>query len=615
MSHVWRCRPTRTVASAGVAALLAALAASHALAQQNGLPPADTLLRSSVDDNEDTPRRDRNRPTRPGSDRANVGDRPGLTGHPPAFGAGTTGFDSTNGRKRRSRPSFTKQAPTGIAATPPPPLSITPGAVQRPVSIVPGTSTTATTTLSSTSSATKTTTSGSTNTGTAASSATTPGSSAAADPATTGTTLLRGTTVRPSQLVRVPTGNGADSETMVVNTASLSPTQATILRRRTSPEEDAFAAIGARYGAFTFLPAVDVTGGYDTNPARVPGGSASSFVVVAPELVARSDWERHELTATLRGSYTTYQQTPELDRPTFDGKITGRVDVTRNTRLNLEAIAVVGTDNPGSPNVQAGLSRFPVFTTLGGTFGITQRFNRLEVNAKGLYDRTEYQDSHFTDGTTDSNADRDFNHYGGTMRVAYDVTPGLKPFVEGGWDTRVHDIAVDRFGLRRDSDGWYVKSGTTFEFSRKLTGEVSIGWLNRSYKDPTLNELNGFTVDGSLIYAMSALTNVKFNASTVAAETTVPGTAGVLTRNAGVEVEHSFRRWLIGSLKFNYGFDDYVGSPRQDDRFSVSGSITYKLNRMMQLKAEIREEWLRSTTPVGVNYDATVYLLGMRLQR
>jgi hypothetical protein len=101
----------------------------------------------------------------------------------------------------------------------------------------------------------------------------------------------------------------------------------------------------------------------------------------------------------------------------------------------------------------------------------------------------------------------------------------------------------------------------------------------------------------------------------VAAETTVPGTAGVLTRNAGVEVEHAFRRWLIGSLKFNYGFDDYVGSPRQDDRFSVSGSITYKLNRMMQLKAEIREEWLRSTTPVGVNYDATVYLLGMRLQR
>ncbi len=95
----------------------------------------------------------------------------------------------------------------------------------------------------------------------------------------------------------------------------------------------------------------------------------------------------------------------------------------------------------------------------------------------------------------------------------------------------------------------------------------------------------------------------------------MPGTAGVLTRNAGVEVEHAFGRWLIGSLKFNYGFDDYVGSPRQDDRYPVSGSIIYNLNRMMQLKAEIREEWLRSSTPAGVDYTATVFLLGARLQR
>src|SRR5436190_16645673 len=44
----------------------------------------------------------------------------------------------------------------------------------------------------------------------------------------------------------------------------------------------------------------------------------------------------------------------------------------------------------------------------------------------------------------------------------------------------------------------------------------------------SLQELNGLLLDGSLVYVMSALTNVKFTAATVAAETTVPGTAGVL---------------------------------------------------------------------------------------
>jgi len=110
---------------------------------------------------------------------------------------------------------------------------------------------------------------------------------------------------------------------------------------------------------------------------------------------------------------------------------------------------------------------------------------------------------------------------------------------------------------------------------------------------------------------MSALTRVKLTAQTVASETTVPGTAGVLTRNAGVELEHSFRRWLVGAVKFNYGLDDYVGSPRKDNRYSIGGTLVYKLNRWAQAKAEIRQEWLRSTAP-GADYDATIFMLGMK---
>jgi len=99
-------------------------------------------------------------------------------------------------------------------------------------------------------------------------------------------------------------------------------------------EEDAFAPLGVRAGAFLVLPALEVTGGYDTNPGRVPGGKSSFLTTVSPELIAKSDWTRHEVTATLRGSYTAYDKTPELDRPAFDGKVTGRLDMTRNTRTD-----------------------------------------------------------------------------------------------------------------------------------------------------------------------------------------------------------------------------------------------------------------------------------------
>ncbi|MBV8838761.1 MAG: outer membrane beta-barrel protein [Alphaproteobacteria bacterium] len=509
-------------------------------------------------------------------------------GNPAGSGAGRTGFVSTNIKRltpdrrtvRRAPAKFGSKlgaAPTTTTSTAAMPLSITPGTTMPTLGATPTT---------------------------AASNATTPTAAPAPTPAAA---------PPRNPLLRIPDGTTTGGTAGTVNTANLPAATTTLLRRRTAVEDDPFAPLGLRLGSFVVSPALETTGGFDSNPARVPNGKSSLFTVIAPEVAAKSDWTRHEVTATLRGSYTAYDKTPELDRPTVDGKVTGRLDVTHNTALIGEGTLVVGTDNPGSPNVQAGLSRFPIYTTLGAAGGITQRFNRLEITAKGLAERTEYQDSHFTDGTTESNNDRNYDRFGGSLRASYDVVPGLKPFVEVSADTREHDLPVDHFGVERDSTGWIAKAGSTVQFTRLLTGEFALGWIERKYKDPTLPELSGFLFDGSLIYALSALTNVKLTASTVAAETTVPGTAGVLTRNAGVELEHAFRRWLIGSVKFNYGNDDYVGSLRNDNRYALSASIVYKLNRWAQVKAEVREEWLRSSTPVGVNYDATVFLLGMKL--
>ena len=73
------------------------------------------------------------------------------------------------------------------------------------------------------------------------------------------------------------------------------------------------------------------------------------------------------------------------------------------------------------------------------------------------------------------------------------------------------------------------------------------------------------------------------------------------------------QKFVLNGREFNYGLDDYVGSTRKDDRYSVSAALTYKLNRMAQVKGEFRQEWLNSTVP-GVDYTASVFLLGMRLQ-
>jgi hypothetical protein len=288
--------------------------------------------------------------------------------------------------------------------------------------------------------------------------------------------------------------------------------------------------------------------------------------------------------------------------------------VTRDTRIDLETKFLVGTDNPGSPNIEAGLARLPIFTTWGGTAGIGHRFNRFDISLKSGVERTVYQDSRFLDGTTASNEDRDYNRYNVVLRGSYELTPGFRPYMEVGADRRIHDLNVDFFGFRRNSHGDYIKGGTTFEATPLMTGDVAVGWLTRRYQDWTLPEISGLTVDGSLTWVASALTTVKLVATTRVDESTVPGVSGSFTREVSLQVDHAFRRWLIATGKFLYGNDDYIGSDRDDNRYSVSAAITYKLNRDLWLKAEYRHDWLRSTV-AGANYDADVILVGLRAQR
>jgi hypothetical protein len=329
--------------------------------------------------------------------------------------------------------------------------------------------------------------------------------------------------------------------------------------RKPAAEEDPFGPVGVRLGAFVLRPAIEITTGHDSNPARVSGGRGSSLLIVAPELKVNSDWERHELTANIRGSYSEYPSVPIADRPFLDARVQARIDVARDTRIDLETRYILSTENPGSPNLQAGLAKLPIYTDVGATAGVDRRFNRLDISLKGTIDRFDYQNSLLTDGTSASNKDRDYNQYGVQTRAGYEVTPGLKPFIELDADTRVHDLPIDRSGYARDSEGLTPKAGTTFEITRKLTGEISVGYLVRTYKDPRLADLRGLIADASLIWTATGLTSVKLTASSAADESVVPGVSGLFRRDAGIEVDHAFRRWLLGTFKVGWGLDDYVG--------------------------------------------------------
>jgi hypothetical protein len=144
-----------------------------------------------------------------------------------------------------------------------------------------------------------------------------------------------------------------------------------------------------------------------------------------------------------------------------------------------------------------------------------------------------------------------------------------------------------------------------------------------------------------LVWNATGLTTVKLSASSSVGESTIPGVPGVFYRDVGLQVDHAFRRWLIGTLKFGFGLDTYKNAAvetsggttttvcncatttsttsetltdRQDQRYSVGLGVTYKVDRSIQVKGEFRQDWLRSNV-AGVDYTASTFLVGLRLQK
>ena len=300
---------------------------------------------------------------------------------------------------------------------------------------------------------------------------------------------------------------------------------------RPIPDPKPFDPLGVQVGAFNIRPAIEYLRGYDTNPARLglPPISGSWFNFYAPELLVNSNWSRHELTANVRGAFYELRHRPSAGPSQADGKVNGRIDVTSHTRVDLEGRFILGTDYPGSPNIQADLAHLPIYTTLGGSAGIGQRFNRFEVTLKGGVDRTEFQKSVFINGQTENNNDRDYNQYSTALRAAYELSPGVRPFAEITANKRVHDLPVDRFALDRNSEGYSAKAGSSFDLAHMLTGEIAMGYINQMYLAPLPN-LGGFLVEGSLLWSASALTTAKLLATTTIAESPLLLVSGVFSR-------------------------------------------------------------------------------------
>lgn len=385
-------------------------------------------------------------------------------------------------------------------------------------------------------------------------------------------------------------------------------------RRTIAPDDNPFGPIGYGVGGLRLVPYVEQSFGYDSNPEQVSTGVRSSpFSRTEGGFAIQSDWSAHELKGTVHGGYNDFFDNPRANRPDAVGVLDLRIDETRETQFDAEGRFTIDTQRPGSPELNVAVRDRPLITSFGATTGITQAFGRFSVGLHGLFDRSDYEDGELTDGTRIDLAYQDFNDYGAKAKLGYDLKPGLQPFVEVGYDRRVHDETVDPFGFRRDSDGVGARVGTSFEVWPQLTGTVSAGYADRFYDDRRLGDLAGPTANASIAWAATPLTTLTLQGSTAFNETTVIGSPGIESRAVGVTLSHALFRNLTLTAAVGYEQDDYVDVPITEQTLTASLKAEYHLTRSLVLTGTLSRQQLWSTVK-GDGYTQEIALVGLRLQ-
>ncbi|MFV8819132.1 outer membrane beta-barrel protein [Haliea sp. E17] len=360
--------------------------------------------------------------------------------------------------------------------------------------------------------------------------------------------------------------------------------------------EPANMAVGPVY----LTPTVETSLGYVDNLFRSSDDEKSTGVSeIKPKLQA---W--------LQNGLNTYSLTVGLaDYRYFDSSADDFTDLTLNLDLhhefNARNVANVfgeyskGHEERGTGLAETGISQQLIFdkpvkldrTILGGdyTYGSQLSSGRLKLAAKA----TDHDYQNFEQYTQFRS--RDLYDYAGTF--FWKVAPKTDLLLEARYaDVQYKkDNPLDRFGSL-DSEEYNYFIGAEWAATAKTSGSIRLGMFDRQYDSDARQNDDGFSWEADITWQPRSYSSFNFETRRFTQETNGQGNA-VDTKDARLSWNHGWNSRTQTDLSFGGGVEDYTGSARKDDVYTLDAQLSYALQRWVDLGLGYRWEDRDSSNP------------------
>ncbi|MDK2759809.1 MAG: outer membrane beta-barrel protein [Sphingopyxis sp.] len=351
-------------------------------------------------------------------------------------------------------------------------------------------------------------------------------------------------------------------------------------------------------GVLELLPRMAIGAGYDDNlyaqrdnrigDAYLRIRPRVSLVRPSPTLRLSLDGELDLLRYADRASENATQYSVNAGASYIIGKSDTLNVTARHGRYAMERVS------PDSPT-QA--SRPIRFTVSGATATYTHVFNRLRVRGVVDVENRNYEDSVTPGGDNIDQDFRDHSSYTGTAIGEYALSPSIALFVAGSVNRRDYRERIGPVPAR-DSSGFEVAGGASFELGRKARGSMRLGYLRQDYRPVEFEDVSGLLVRGELAYFLTPLVTITGTIDRSVRETGVNGATGYLATEMTLRADYELLRNLIIGVGGELEKRDFNNIERRDDRWTWRGSASWLVSKRIALRVDAQR---RNQSSLGLN--------------
>ncbi|MBW6421670.1 outer membrane beta-barrel protein [Rhizobium sp. XQZ8] len=347
---------------------------------------------------------------------------------------------------------------------------------------------------------------------------------------------------------------------------------------------------GIRVGSFLLRPSISQ--GIDTEITRSNSAKTRrDYLSTGIRGTLSSDWSRHSLTVTGEGTFErNISGGQQGERPEANINADLRLDLSNDTIAHITGGYSFTREDDYDPNAvggaatQSGLHQFTTGSSIERDFGKVRGLAALNLR------RSDYTDAKLSDGSTLSMKDRNNTGIDGRLRLGYELSPAIIPFLEVGTGHTFYDRRRDFSGYQRSSQSYAARTGVQFDLGEKLRGEVGTGYEVVDYQDSRLKSIGAVTFNGNATWSPKRGTDVDLGLRTTVQDSTTPRQSGWVEYQLTAAVAHELRDNLVARLTSTATLRDFP-SGMSDETVWVGGAeLSWAINRYLDLTGNVEYE-------------------------